>query len=228
MRSAMSVLVAMSLAVLVTLSEAQTAPITIDFETVPDVTPSAAFNVGDSVPATARLSDQLLATYGVLFASLQQPYVALVELGTGHAVSGKNGIGAVTAANTISYSDDFTVAFFDKQNQTMPAVTDFVSIRSDKSPTLPTPIRLEGYSVGGTLLASDSQIDGFGVVLSVSSPNIHYVRVLGNGSSAFDDLSFNAPVAVPEPAAVFFISAGLTFGSWQLLRRRNSQRMRPM
>ena len=196
------------------------APITIDFETISGVTPSAAYNVGDFVPTTARLSTQLLGTHGVRFASLHQPYVGLLEIGVGHAASGKNSIGAVGLSNTVNFSDDIVVSFFDPQDGTTQAVTDYVSIRCDNSPTFPGPLRLEAYGVAGTLLSSDSQTDGAGVLLSVSTPNIHYVRVMGDGSSAFDDLTFNAPVAVPEPSTWVLGLAGIACGGWHVSRTR--------
>lgn len=141
----------------------------------------------------------------------------------GHAASGKNSIGAVGLSNTVNFSDDIVVLFFDPQDGTTQAVTDYVSIRCDNSPTFPGPLRLEAYGVAGTLLSSDSLTDGAGVLLSVSTPNIHYVRVMGDGSSAFDDLTFNPPVAVPEPSTVFSLTASLVFGGWHVFRHRRGR-----
>jgi formylglycine-generating enzyme required for sulfatase activity len=219
-RPRLRALTAVAAAILIPSPVPQAAPITIDFESIPDATPSAAYNVGDIVPTTARLSTQLLGTHGVRFASLHQPYVGLLEIGLGHAASGKNSIGAVGLSNAVNFSDEIVVSFFDPLDGTTQAVTDFVSIRCDNTPTSPGPLRLEAYGVAGTLLSSDSQTDGAGVLLSVSTPNIHYVRVTGDGSSAFDDLSFNTAVAVPEPMTSAMALVGLACVGCQTWHRR--------
>jgi hypothetical protein len=186
------------------------ADITIDFESVPGVS-TTGFFAGSSVPVGARLSNQLLSSHGVLFASENQPYAALIALGVGHATSGANGMSAVTSANTVSYADDVIVRFFDPMNTAVPAVSNEVSFRIDLADTSSNPVRLEAYSLGGALLALDERIDASGETLLVTTANIHRVHLIGSGSSAFDDFSFNELVPVPEPStAIFFAIALLT------------------
>ena len=74
----------------------------ITFEVIPDVTALGTFFDGTPVPVEARLSDQL-RSQGVSFSSTAG-YVALVNLGGGHATSGVNGIGGVNAAGALKYN----------------------------------------------------------------------------------------------------------------------------
>jgi hypothetical protein len=60
----------------------------IDFEGLSAMT----FISGNPIPPSAQLSDTFLFTHGVRFSS-GSPYVAVVDLGVGHATSGTNGIG---------------------------------------------------------------------------------------------------------------------------------------
>lgn len=205
--------------VAIAVSNAAAAQITIDFETVAGVTPTG-FGAGSAVAANARLADQLLGSYGVRFASESQPYAALVNLGVGHATSGSRGIGAVTSLNTLSYADGIIVRFVDPANAMSPAVTNEVSFRIDNADTSNNPVRLEAYNLGGALLAFDEKPDSAGATFHVSAPSIHRVHLIGSGSSAFDDLSFNALMPVPEPSPV-----GLVVGAWlatSAFRRRRA------
>jgi hypothetical protein len=58
--------------------------ITLDFDSLPSMT----YFSGNPVPAEAQLSDQYLSTDGIRFSSISN-YVAVVDLGAGHATSGR-------------------------------------------------------------------------------------------------------------------------------------------
>lgn len=67
-------------------------PVTVDFESLASMT----YWSGNPVPSATRLSTALLDSYGVVLSSESvNPYVAVVNLGVGHAPSGHNGIGGV-------------------------------------------------------------------------------------------------------------------------------------
>ena len=111
--------------------DAAVSRVKINFEAVNGVTPGP---ISGSVPVIARLSDQLQPLYGVVFRSAAKPYVALVSLGAGHATSGVNGIGSVSATDTMAYAT-MTVTFTIPGNPAVAAVTDFVSLRGDQIAT---------------------------------------------------------------------------------------------
>jgi len=65
------------------------------------------------VPVAAQLSEQLLRSHGVVFTSESgMPYVAVVNLGLGHATSGTNGMGGVDAQNRLQYTTPVRANFF--------------------------------------------------------------------------------------------------------------------
>lgn len=191
--------------------------VTIDFD---NLSGAMTFVSGSPVPSQARISDQFLATSGVLFGS-ETSGVALVNLGFGHAVSGSNGIGAINN-NLLSYSDPIIASFFLPSNSSVKAVTNFVSITPDKLPTDPTRLLLiEAFGIEGNLLGSFSAPETS--PLSISVAGIHSVKITGNGSSAFDDLTFNdltsaETESVPEASSVLSLLAFGVFGITSLLK----------
>ena len=184
--------------------------ITIDFENLTGMTnfPNAA------VPVTSQLSNAFLNTLGASFSSVR-PYVAVVNLGNGHATSGSNGIGGVTAAGGLNYSASapITVSFFDPTNTTFKAATNFVSVRGDLIPASGT-ITLNAFDVLGNLIGTTTQPDGGGTTLSLSVAGIQSVQFFGSsGSAAFDDFTFNPVVrvtstAAPEPGSLALVGMG--------------------
>jgi hypothetical protein len=178
------------------------APVVVDFEGLP----STALWSFSPVDPAALLSNQLVPTYGTLFQS-ESPdnAVAVVNLGAGHAPSGVNGIGGVNAG-LLSYGTPMRVTFFTPADPSTPATTDFVSIRNDNLPTGTLSVSMEGYDVNGNLLASTSAIDVLNLTLSVSAPGIHYVRILGQDSIAWDLLTFDTLTPVPEPSSLALLS----------------------
>jgi len=105
-------------------------PVSITFESVPGMTGVNYVHVGSVVPAEARLGTQLQASHGVSFRS-GVDYVALVRLGSGHATSGVNGIGGVSASDFIRYGQPVVITFSVPGSPSARAVTDFVSLRGD-------------------------------------------------------------------------------------------------
>ena len=198
---------------------AHAAPVLINFDDIQGMTNAP----GTLVPLASQLSDDYLATTGALFSSTA-PYVAVVTLGSGHAISAPDGIGGVNATGGLSYASPIFVTFFEVGSG-LPGVTDFVSIRGDQiaiagSATL-TAFGLDN-SVIGSVTAND--VSG-GLTLSLALQGIHRVSVTETSATiAFDNLQFNAPVAVavPEPSSlILFATATLACAK---LRNRNRKK----
>jgi hypothetical protein len=179
----------------VTLSGLTTTPamaqrVVLDFEGLKGMT----FWSRSPIPPESRLSDAFLRTYGVRFSS-GNSYVAVVENGVDHAVSGKNGIGGSTIDNKLTYDSQIPVVarFFDPANPAIAGVTDFVSARGDLWGS-DLPVTLKAFDVNGNLLTETSTADSGGETLVVSSPGIHTVEFHGtidDAGVALDDFTFN-------------------------------------
>ena len=171
----------------------------VSFEDLPGMM-GMGFLDGTPVPSDARLSSQLQLSRGVSFSSIAG-YVALVNLGIGHATSGLNGIGGVNAANNLNYNSPVIITFTVPGDPSTPAVTDFVSIRGDNFPAgisgCPPAVggcaMMEAFDINGVLLGEKVAVpDEPGLTLSVSIPGIHSIRLTQTRSDiAFDDLRFN-------------------------------------
>lgn len=195
--------------------------VTVDFENLSGMS----FFGGTPVPESAQLSGQFLSSHGLSFSSdSSRPFVAIVSLGANHAASGINGIGGVDSSGLLSYSTAFRVEFFLPSNPSAPAATDFVSIRGDLIANGNHPVTLEAFDLSGALLGTTTQIDSQPWTLSYSGAGIHSIRVSqapSAFSAAFDDLTFNPLVAVPEPSTLALLSvAGLGVAGHFLIRRR--------
>lgn len=195
--------------------------ITVDFENLTGMS----FFGGTPVPESAQLSSQLLSSHGLAFSSdSSSPFIAVVNLGANHAASGINGIGGVDGSGLLSYATAFRVEFFLPFNPSTPAATDFVSIRGDLIANGNHPVTLEAFDLSGALLGTSTQIDSQPWTLSYSGAGIHSIRVSqapNAFSAAFDDLTFNPLVAVPEPSSLALLSVGgLGIAGHFLIRRR--------
>ncbi len=200
---------------------------TIDFETVPGVTPTPSYFQLSEVPLESYLSDQLLNQYGVWFYS-ETPNaaaVAYVDLGEGHATSGSYGIGSIDTQSRIDYSIPLMASFFIADNPTQAAVTNVVGIMADQASCCET-LTLEAYDYQGNFLAATTAtaIPG-GTSLELTHPGIHTIRVLQESASvAWDDLSFGELRPVPEPSS-WALAVVATFAGWFVSRqsRRRSE-----
>src|SRR3989442_2473772 len=134
----------------------------ITFESVPGVT-GMAFLDGTPVPVDGRLGTQLQLSDGVSFSSIAGSsivgYVALVNLGSGHATSGVNGIGGVDAANTLRYNSPVMITFTLPGDPSTPAITNFVSIRGDQFAVVGGSATMEAFDVNGLSLGSVTAAD---------------------------------------------------------------------
>ena len=104
-------------------------PVTINFEGFSGMR----FDSGFPVPASSQLSNQLLLSQGLSFRSESTPYVAVVNLGVGHATSGSNGFGGADPSGNLSYTTPIRIEFFLPGSSGTPAATEFVSVRNDLS-----------------------------------------------------------------------------------------------
>ena len=172
--------------------------ITIDFEGMDSMTSISR----NPIPQTARLFDQLLPTLGVLFSS-GSPYVGVVNLGSGHATSGENGIGGSTSEGILTYDSAFPILarFFEPSHPDSPAVTNFVAVRIDQLGTSGLSVRLNAFDIQGSLIASATSPDVGGSTLEVSAVGIHSVEFVGTvdeGGAALDDFTFNQLTTTPN------------------------------
>lgn len=163
-------------------------------------------NDGSPIPTASRLSTQLLQTRGVKFSSTD-PYVAIVQLGTGHATSGVNAIGG-SRNGFISYysSDPIHISFFIPSDPTQKAITNMVSLRTDLWGG-GRQVSLVAYNDQDAVLATVSATDWGGPLLTITHPGIHKVSYFGTtccGGTAVDDLTFAplTPVASTNPVPV--------------------------
>src|SRR5689334_10990789 len=167
---------------------ANAATITINFDSFPGMN-----FLGGAVPLASQLSNQLVSTTGAVFSTEGgSNYVAVANLEIGspgpHAPSPPNGIGGVTAGGDLFYGIPILVSFFDPANPTTNAETNFVSVRGDLR-GIPGNVFLVALDSNGNQIASDTQPDSGGTLLSVSATGIHTVRMFSQtGTVAFDDL----------------------------------------
>jgi hypothetical protein len=195
---------------------------TIDFESIPGLTPAPSYFQHTEAPFESQLSDQLISATGVWFYSElpNAAAVALVELGAGHATSGKYGIGSIDTQSRIDYTVPLMASFFLPEDPTLAAVTDVVALKADLQVICCETLTLEAFGIDGSLLASTSiEVDANPGYLEVSHPGIHSVRVLQeSGTVAWDDFSIGALTPVPEPGTLALLTLATLAGA--TLRRR--------
>jgi len=179
------------------------ADVSVDFEQFQSMN-SPTYPHGSTIFEYAKLYDQLLDIYGVIFTS-GSSYVAVRDWD--HCTpSGFRYISGSTPDGKITVLNDYPiiVSFFEPGNLSVPYCTDFVSIRADTCGS-GAEITLYAYDIDGELIVSDTKTDSGGPVLEVSTPDktIHYVEFcspasdITEGGVGFDDLRFNTP-GLPE------------------------------
>ncbi len=194
----------------------------IDFETPPaGLVPNGSYIAGTAVSANADLTNQF-ENLGVIFTTVGgSPYAALIDLGSGHAVSGTNGIGTVDTSGNLDYTLDLDI-FLVVPGTLTPAVTDSISIQGDEI-SIPGNVVFSAYDVNGNLVASGTDPDTPGGTYALSASGIHEFRLHStSGTVAYDNLSFdvptnpNTPSAVPEPTTVWISGlAGAAIFLWK-------------
>src|SRR5580698_10450338 len=188
---------------------------TITFDNPPaGLVPNSSFIEGTAVDADAELTDQFESLGAIFSTEGGSPFAALVDLGSGHAVSGTNGIGAVNSSGDLAYNLD-TDIFLVVPGTLMPAVTDSISIQGDEIPSYGNVI-FTAYDINGNQIASGTVEDTGGNTFSLSVPGIHEFRLHStNGDVAYDNLVFDVPTAppsvsgIPEPASIGFLALPL-------------------
>ncbi len=205
---------------LITATSTIASPIVLDFENHAGM----GYASGSPITEAAKLSDDYLSLYGVAFSS-GSSFVAVVNLGQGHATSGTKGVGGSTAEGILIYNpaNPIMATFFNPSNTTQMATTDFVSLRADLWADTGSILTLEGYNIFGQLIASNSVLDSAGVMLNLSAPGIHSVQFKGK-NVAIDDFTFNAVSPIPEPGTISFmgLSSGILLFTRKLRRRKKA------
>jgi hypothetical protein len=182
-------------------------PVVVDFDQFTGMD----FAPDEPIAESARLADQLMPSLGVRFSS-GSPYVAVVNMGPGHAVSGLNAIAGSTPEGLLTYDRSYPIeiSFCQPGNPSVPAVTNFVSIQGDLWGN-GQPITLNAFDVNGKIIGSATATDTGGTLLEVSAAGINRVQFLGttnDGGVACDNLTFNPTVYVPTPASAILASLG--------------------
>lgn len=234
-------------AALLLVSSAQAASL-IDFESVPGVTPMNGYTVGTVVPVSARLSNQLMASHGVLFSTINGPdYVALINLGENHATSGSVGIGAVRPNGgpggepTLNYGYAISMKFFTPGTLT-PITYNHITILGDRISVPDGFISILGLDVNGNVVYPETSFIDNGAVggtvidlITTPEAQIHELQIVASnqrgvpyapqglgipfGTVAFDDLYARAN---PEPSTMILLSGGL--GAIVYLRYRRNKK----
>lgn len=165
---------------------------------------------GSTVPLPARLSNQLVTNFGVIFRSEStNAFVAVVNVGSG-TPSPVNAIGGAGGTGVLSYNTPVRISFFLPANPSTPAVTSFVSIKNDSIPLGSGTMTIKAFDAAGVLLAENTQTDNRALTLGVTNAGIHSVRISQTSATiAFDDLSFaSALIPADQPRIQIATASG--------------------
>jgi hypothetical protein len=188
-------LAAASMALVVVLSAGSARATTINFDDLPATSTVA----GLAVPAASQLTSQY-AGEGVLFSSLGG-FASVVNFGP-NTPSSPNAIAASTSDGLLSYAVPIEITFVSPNDSSQAAVTDYVSIRGDNFIMGLGTNTMIALDINGNPIDFDVQIEPPASTLTVSGLGIHKVILIGSTTTAFDDLTFNSLVPVPEPSSI--------------------------
>ncbi len=209
-------LAAAGLAVAIGLGTTGARAVTINFD---DLTATSTV-AGLPVPAASQLTNQY-ASQGVLFSSLGG-FASVVNFGP-NTPSSPNAIAASTSDGLLSYAVPIEITFVSPSDSLVPAVTDFVSIRGDSFIMGWGTNTMIALDINGDPIDFDIQIEPPASILSVSGFGIHKVILIGSTTTAFDDLSFNPVVAVPEPSSIALGAMAMAATGLVVVRSRKTR-----
>lgn len=180
---------------------------------------------GSAIPVASRLTNQLLASKGVLFSSTGG-YAGVVVHGA-NTPSVPNIIGGSRANGLLDYREPIEVRFFDPANPTVPAVTNWVQIRGDLSALGSGTVTMNIYGTSGLLLGSVTDTDnhpGVGPRLTFAAAGIHRIVFSGtSGTVGFDNLEFQPLMPVAGTYTTYGNGCAGTLGAPTLAARAGSR-----
>lgn len=180
-----------------------------------DLLPSSTIPSGVPNSAASVLTNQL-NPLGVLF-GLQgvSSGVAVVSVATLNDISGPNSIVGLDSNGEIVPTAAGDIYFqFVLPGTNTPGETDFVSFFVGDDCCDIDSVDIRAYSIGGSLLHSQSLQGTSWQFFSLALPGIHRIEVENTSPHtsgyALDDLTFNTPTsAVPEPASIAMTLIGV-------------------
>lgn len=204
---------------------------TLDFESpLPVGLVAASFWQGSAVTAQNLIGDNYLSL-GVAVSG-----AALVNLGSGHAASGINGLSGVSGSSGVDYGAAYSFEFLSPTNSAIPATTNYFSITPDLWGGSFNTVTLSAFDNSNQLIGSGSFVENVGslgtlelngigafhkvvVAVSLANPNSGGI---GMDLVTFGDLTAIAPV--PEPETYAMMLAGLGLLGLAAKRRRQKPR----
>jgi hypothetical protein len=199
------------------------ATLVLDFESpLPGSLAPMSYLQGTPVPASARVTDQYL-DLGIVIDS-----AALVQLGSGHAASGLNGLGGIDGSGNLDYDTPVSFTFF-LPGGGAPATINYFAYSPDLAGGSGNIITITAYDQVGSVVgqASFTESGSFPVSSPLSISGIgpfHRVTIdqtlfnTYSGGIGIDLVTYGDPLAVPEPATLALLGLGLA--GLGFLRRR--------
>ncbi len=216
LRASRHALTAAGVALIVSLTATVAQATSINFDNLTATTPAA----GVSVPSASQLTNQY-ASQGVLFSSLGG-FASVVNFGP-NAPSAPNVIAGSTSDGALTYAVPIEITFVSPTDSSLAAVTDFVSIRGDLFVMGLGTNTMIALDIFGNPIDFDVQLEPPASTLSVSGLGIHKVILIGSGTTAFDDLTFNPVMPVPEPSSLALASLAAMGGALALRRKTRAK-----